>query len=170
MRKLGRCFSLPVLLVVAVVGVAAQEAEKKVWTAADLGWMAGRWVGEMGEVTLEEQWSEPRGESMVGMFRVVKGGVARDYELMAIEQAAGGPVLRLRMFGPGLELEEGRETAMSFPVIKAGPGEVVFEGPDKEGPTRITYKRSGEEMHVRLEKTEQGKPQVADFHFRRAGG
>jgi hypothetical protein len=38
-------------------------------TAGDLAWLAGQWLGKHGENIVEEHWSEPRGETMMGMFR-----------------------------------------------------------------------------------------------------
>jgi hypothetical protein len=38
---------------------------------ADLAWIQGRWVGEGLGGTVEEIWSPPIGDSMLGMFRLV---------------------------------------------------------------------------------------------------
>jgi hypothetical protein len=37
----------------------------------ELGWLAGDWVGRTDETFIQEQWSRPEGDSMIGMFRLV---------------------------------------------------------------------------------------------------
>ncbi len=147
-------------------GAAAAPAA----TVADLAWLAGEWVGEIGGSPMKERWHPPVGGAMPGSFFVVGDGKVSFYELATIEQDEGGPpVLRLRMFGRGLTVPAGREAALAFPLVKLAGTQAVFEGPDQEGPARLTYTRTGDELTVRLEKTENGQPRTTDFKFRRAG-
>jgi hypothetical protein len=71
-------------------------------TLADLQFIAGHGVGELDGGVIEEVWSAPRGDSMMGMFAFTKEGRARFYEFLLIERTASGPVLRLKHFNPGL--------------------------------------------------------------------
>ena len=47
-----------------------------------LHWLAGCWERVSGERTIEEQWMRPRGRSMLGMGRTVRGDSTVEYELM----------------------------------------------------------------------------------------
>ena len=57
-----------------------------------MAWFSGTWVGGEGGTHIEESWSEPHGNSMVGSFRMLKGGAPQFYELMSIERE-GEPYL-----------------------------------------------------------------------------
>lgn len=61
--------------------------------------LAGAWKGTIQEDLVEEHWSEPAGDALIGMFRWVgKDGKTRLYELLTIRIEAEGPTLRLRHF------------------------------------------------------------------------
>ncbi|HKZ81681.1 MAG TPA: DUF6265 family protein [Pyrinomonadaceae bacterium] len=68
---------------------------------AAVSWIAGhRRAAALGGVC-EEIWSEPVGNSMVGMFRFVKDGKVVFYELMTIEEDKS-LVLKIKHFNPDL--------------------------------------------------------------------
>lgn len=138
---------------------------------ADFAWMAGIWQGEIGGDFIEEQWSDPAGNVLMGMFRWVQGG--RDgqiamYELMSIEPGSEGPVLWLRHFGPRLVAREDKEGAIAFRLVSYKPGEATFDNRDPEDPTRLSFRREGEDrMVATLGKVKNGKPVETEFAYRR---
>ncbi|HNV72604.1 MAG TPA: DUF6265 family protein, partial [Candidatus Ozemobacteraceae bacterium] len=68
----------------------------------DLRFLSGIWRGELHGGTIEEQWSDPLGVCMMGMFRFVKDGKPRFYEFMTLEETGAGLELRIKHFHPGL--------------------------------------------------------------------
>lgn len=69
-----------------------------------LSWLGGTWTGAMGEDYVEETWSRPSGDSIIGMFRwQTSDGKTTLWELLAIRMEGGDPVLRLRHFDAALE-------------------------------------------------------------------
>ena len=147
---------------------AASSASVRV---ADFAWMAGIWQGEIGGDFIEEQWSDPAGGVLMGMFRWVNGG--RDgqiamYELMSIEPGAEGPVLWLRHFGPRLVAREDKEGAGAFHLVSSKQGAATFDNRDPADPTRLTYRLEGKDrLVIVLSKGKDGKPVDTEFSFRR---
>jgi hypothetical protein len=107
----------------------------------DLAFISGHSRGELDGGVADEHWSEPAGDSMMGIYRYVKNGKVQMYEMMVIEQTAKGPVLRLKHFNAGLEGWEDKTQVWSFPLVRFTLGEAVFERPDKS--IRITYRVAG---------------------------
>jgi hypothetical protein len=113
-----RLFSI-LLASLAVPALCISQAERKSpakIALSNLTFISGRWQGNMEGGIAEEQWSVPAGDSMMGMFRHVKGGKAVFYELMLIEQSPDGPVLKLKHFNPGLIGWEEKAEVLQFSV------------------------------------------------------
>ena len=53
-------------------------------TVSQVAFIAGAWVGTLGDRTIEQHWMEPLGSSMIAMYRNVQGTEPRLYELLAI--------------------------------------------------------------------------------------
>jgi hypothetical protein len=125
-------------------------------TLADVAFIAGRGTGSLGGGVIEELWSAPAGDSMMGMFRYTKGGRAVFYEFLLIEQTATGPVLRLKHFNPGLIGWEEKAEVFSYPLVDLKPRRAVFERPDKQ--TSLTFDgTSGRQLVITLEQVKDGK-------------
>ena len=134
---------------------------------SDLTWMSGRWVDESGGNLSEEIWSEPAGDSMMGMWRYVKGGQVAIFEILTITVEPSGIVLRLRHFDPELAAREDKTTPVELTMVGWNDREAAFEGPavGAAGHVRLTYRSpSKDELVSVLEK--DGRKQ--EFKFRRA--
>ncbi len=107
----------------------------------DLAFISGHNRGEYEGGIIDEHWSEPAGDSMMGMYRYIKSGKVQTYELIVIEQTAKGLVLRLWHFNPGLGAREDKSEVLNYPLVRFTTGEAVFERPDKSA--RITYRAIG---------------------------
>jgi hypothetical protein len=81
--------------------VTAAASTKKA-RIEDLAFISGHNRGEMDGGIIDEHWSEPAGDSLIGMFRYIKGSKVERYELLSIENSPNGPVLRLKHFDSGL--------------------------------------------------------------------
>lgn len=137
---------------------------------ADLGWLAGSWRGTLGGAAIEEHWSAPEGGEMLGMFRWDREPPI--YELLLIEDAPEGVVMRLRHFGPGLVAWEEKEGALLFRPVEHGPCWALFaeEGDDEEA-TRLRYRREDDGgLLIQLLERRDGAETSLDFRYRPVAG
>ena len=148
-------FPLAVPLATARLPSAVAEGPR----LADLAWMAGTWRLATDDGVLEETWSTPEGDAMVGMFRWIRNGHAWLFEIMTIEEKDGALAFHLRHLGPGLEIwdsEFEKKTPVRYPLRSLAEGEAIFENPEREKPRRFVYRRDGDALTVRVEGPEPG--------------
>jgi hypothetical protein len=139
-----------ILMVLAVVGSllgGARQPAKP--TLTDLAWMAGSWAGTARGIAMEEHWTSPKGNSMVGLHRDVGKGRTLLFEFLRIEQQ-GDQIVYLSM-------PNGRSPATSFPLKEVSGTRVVFENPTHDFPQRIIYWMDGADLRARIEGTMNGK-------------
>lgn len=140
--------NLPVAcLFVAASFAASAQAPKH--TIDALKWMAGSWAGTSGSVAMEEHWTAPSGNSMIGMHRDVGKGRTLSFEFLRIEQQ-GDQIVYLSM-------PNGRSPATPFPLKESSANRVVFENPTHDFPQRIIYWKDGNDLRARIEGTMNGK-------------
>ncbi|MBS2023905.1 MAG: hypothetical protein JST92_15990 [Deltaproteobacteria bacterium] len=127
---------------------AAAELDVSKVTAADLGWLAGRWTGEREGAFIEETWSPPQDGMLAGHARELEGGKVRELELSSIETEDGKPVLRFAHFGAGLQAKRAGEI-LTWKLLKAGAQSALFEGVGPIAGERIGYTRVDENtLHI----------------------
>jgi Domain of unknown function (DUF6265) len=131
---------------------AAQEAG----TLAAVAWMAGAWQGEADGVAMEEHWMAPRGHSIVGMHRDVKGGRTVGFEFMRIEVRDGRLVY---LASPG------GAPPTPFTAIEVGERRIVFENAAHDFPQRVIYWRDGAALRARIEGTRSGRPAFEEWRW-----
>lgn len=126
---------------------------------SEIAWMAGTWSGPGLGGQTEEHWTEPGGESMLGMFRLVtKDGKATVFELLLIEQEGEYVKYRFRHFGPGHKPWEEPDKPLEFDLIEVSETKAVFESSVQASPKRITYSRVGDdELRIRVQGEKDGK-------------
>jgi hypothetical protein len=142
---------MKLLLVLAVAGSLLGTADQPTKPAlSDLAWMAGSWSGTTARgIEMEEHWTAPKGNSMIGIHRdVVKGRTAL-FEFLRIEQQ-GEQIVYLSM-------PNGRSPATAFPLKEVSGTRVVFENPAHDFPQRIIYWMDGADLRARIEGTMKGK-------------
>jgi Domain of unknown function (DUF6265) len=159
MSKLN-CALLGAMLL--ITRAAAQPAA----TLADLAFIAGHWQGEPEGAFIEEIWSAPNGNTMMGSFRYMQEGEAVFFELMTIDTIDPVPTLRIKHFSAGLIAWEDKEEVHLFPLVRLEGREAVFEQAD--GQKRLIYRQNGDEMVVILEEMKAGAWTAEHFPFRRA--
>jgi len=125
---------------------------------ASLDWMTGCWVMERNGVKVEEHWSKPAGEVMLGYSRTVRPGKPTFYEQLRIEVREGQvsyvPIV-------------GKQGPIVFPLKKSTEREVVFENPTHDYPQRIAYTRVGDELRAKTELLDEAKPRPQNFVYKR---
>lgn len=163
--------SIPVvLLVLSSLAFAATAAEAPAPpTVDDLAWIEGRWVGQLGDSTIEEHWSGVDGGTIIGMFRLVSTEKETPnriglYEFWSVEPGDGGPELRLRHFSPGLTAWEEKDAPLVFRLVTHGERTVTWEADEEKGPVRLTYTLAEDDLLV-AELLEEGK--TLRFEYRR---
>jgi hypothetical protein len=95
-------------------------------SVGDLSWLPGRWVGDHGEDWIEETWGPAHGFGMVGMFRAVRYGEPRFYELIVMDTEGGGVVCRFRHFDREMVGWEERGDPLVLDLVALTGTEAVF--------------------------------------------
>jgi hypothetical protein len=118
--------------------------------AADsLGWMAGAWAGRDGDVEMEEVWTAPRGGTLIGLHRDVRGPKTVSFEFLRIETTADGLVYQASPMG---------RPATPFKLVEGGPRRAVFERKAHDFPQRILYWLDEQgALHARIEGPQGGR-------------
>ena len=135
---------------------------------ADVAWIAGEWAREDDKDRLEETWSRPRGDSMIGMFRWLKDGKVWIYELFTIREERGTLVFRFRHFGNDMSSWEPKSEPLTYQLASFGDDEVVFENPSSDSHRRYTFYRPDlNTLVVRVGALRQGKISSSEFVYHR---
>ncbi len=171
-RRLFVAFALTLLALPALAQAPAPAPEPAPVSArlSDLAWIAGLWEGTMPDGSkIEEIWSAPGAGTMMGMWRWTEGEKVRLYELFTFETGADGvPVLKLRHFRAGLIALEDKDTPLTFHLVASKAGEHTFENQDPARPTRLVYRRAGDDsMTVILVRTQDGASRSDEFRYSR---
>jgi hypothetical protein len=114
---------------------AAQTADRP--TLDGLAFMAGCWrtAGE-GDGGLEEFYTTPSENLILGVSRFLRGGRAVQFEFSRITADSAGIVL---LPHPG-----GRPSEHPFRLTSLTPGQALFEAPEHDFPRRIRYTRAAD--------------------------
>ncbi len=121
-------------------------------TVQQLAWISGAWAGKGLGGTVEEHWTKPAGDSMVGVFRLIGADQKMIVcELLLIEQRGKHVVYSFRHFGPGNKPWEELDKPLVFDLIRLTPNEAVFESSVQTDPKRLTYTRTGDKLAIRVQ-------------------
>jgi hypothetical protein len=151
--------SKSLILVVSLVCVAEISSGQEV-TVNRVEWLQGCWQTTRGEATIEEQWMAPRGGTMLGMGRTVRGGKTAEYELVLIKEQDGRLAYEAHPSG------QPSATFLSTTVSEAG---VVFENAQHDFPQRVGYRLEGaDKLQAWVEGQANGKARRIDFSYQRA--
>lgn len=126
----------------------------------DVAWIAGNWAGEALGGWCEEVWSEPKGGSMMGMFRLVRNDNPTFFEILTIVEEDSNLILRLKHFSPNLKSWEEKDETVDFPLVKVTDQMAYFSG--------ITFHRKSEdELIIYLAfKQKDGSFREGKFHYK----
>ena len=127
-----------------------------------LAWLSGCWIQPRADGLVEEHWMTPRGDSMLGMSRMVAGGKTVEYEFIRIAVVDGMLAYIARPSG---------QAEATFPLKSLDDGVVVFENLSHDFPQRIIYRRNADaSITARIEGTVKGEARGRDFPYRRCEG
>ncbi len=157
-----------VLSIAALVplGTADPSAERTdgAFDIEDLAWMEGRWVCRRNGDVLEEIWSAPTGDCLMGMFRWMKGDKVWMYELMTIIADGDEIVFRLKHFDRKMVGWEEKDKSISAKLTKVSGRRAVFGDPDGG---RFEYRLDGKDGLTVQVGGGEGKGSARVFKFRR---
>jgi hypothetical protein len=92
-----------------------------------LQWMAGTWVGSIDGDRIEEHWSSSEGDTLMGMFRWLKGDDVYLYEFMLISKSELGVTLQIKHFRPDFVGWEEKDAAVTFYFQTLEDNTVTFD-------------------------------------------
>jgi hypothetical protein len=147
-----------VVLCSVVLSATAAFAQGRELSA--FNWLAGKWASIDGPRSVEEQWTAPTANMMVGMSRTVRDGRTTAFEFLRIEKR-GADVFYVP--------QPGGKPPVAFKLVSDADGRFVFEnltGEDRV--SRIEYRRDGEDaLYARIEGAENQKPFAFEYRYRR---
>lgn len=110
----------------------------------DFAWISGHWGMDKDGDTLEEIWSEPKGGSLMGVFRWMKAdGSVRLFEMLSIVVEDDGVYFRFRHFGPDLTAWEDKTSPLSFKLTRMTGDLAVFENAEGKPFRRFAFEKKG---------------------------
>lgn len=128
-------------------------------TVRSLAFMSGCWERRTASGTVEEQWMAPRGGTMLGMSRTVRGQATVGYEYLRIQAHDGALLYHAAPSG---------QAPATFRAAHVAGQTVAFENPEHDFPQRIIYRAApGDSLHARIEGTVNGQARSADFRYGR---
>ena len=127
-------------------------------------WIAGTWKGKAWGGTFEAYYSTAEGGRVLGHSRLFKGDRVVFYEFEMFTTTKDGKI-RLHPFPGGK-----KATGLRAPGVVKGENKIVFENPDKDYPTRITYHRVSEDrLVITLDDPHGGSKKTETFDLKRVG-
>lgn len=131
---------------------APPEAPK--FTIADAAFLAGTWRGEIDGSFVEESWSAPQGNNIVGTFRWLRpDGKPAMFEMLAITEEPGGVRLRLRHYSAKLQAKEDADKPLTLRlsqvIADSASSRAVFTAEkDADDLKEVVYFRTGDTFSI----------------------
>ena len=134
----------------------------------ELRWLTGLWQGKHNSEHVDEIWSMPTGDTMVGAFRQFVGTELTLYEMMVIEKSGDEIVLRIKHYGPGLTAWETSDENMVFTLKETKDKELYFTMESITGSERaLHYRRQADELVVTMIVSTSKEIQKEEYTFTR---
>jgi rhodanese-related sulfurtransferase len=124
-----------------------------------VAWLQGCWEAASAERVVEERWMPPRGRSMVGVSRTVRGGELAEYELVVIREQGGRLAYEAHPSG------QPPATFLSDTVTDTA---VVFQNLQHDFPKRVGYeRRAPDELVAWIDAGPDSERPQLEFPYRR---
>ncbi len=165
-----RIFALLVVFVFAgLLPNVYGQSQPKGGSVADVSFIQGNWKATTADGrSIDGVWLAPENGNILGFMRMMKGGKADLYEILAYEQTPQGLVSLVKHFQPGLIGTEEKDKQDRYNFVEASKDKAIFQ---KEGEDlRILYeKRSPNQFVIARGNQQDGKWVFKDlFVFNRA--
>ena len=124
-----------------------------------LRWLAGCWEMRRDDRITEEQWMLPRGGVMMGMSRTVRGDSLIELEQVRIESRGSDLIYIASPL---------RQATAEFTGSATAGGDVSFENPRHDFPTKISYRKQGADSLVASIEGKRGdRARTIEYPYRR---
>jgi hypothetical protein len=138
------------LAVVAALGALHSAALAQSAGVQRLGWLQGCWRIDAGTRIVEEQWSAPRGGTLLGSARTVRDGKTVEHEFVIVREAADGRL--------AYEVSPSGRPVTVFTSISLDDAAIVFENLQHDFPQRVAYQRKGDDLLAWIEGPAKNSP------------
>ncbi len=126
--------------------------------------LQGNWQGKIGDDIVDEYWSIPLADTIMGMFRWIKDGKVSFYEMVVIDNVDGIIKLKIKHFNSDLTGWEEKSDFVYYVLLDMTDSEIIFGSDDPNEKGRIIYKRPSETKLIAvLEMSKSG--QTLEFEF-----
>lgn len=124
--------------------------------ACDLSWLEGTWEADAWGGKLTATYAEGRDGGVIGHSSLRHGADESyyEFEVFVVEDGEAS-----------VTPYPGGKKAERFALASAGAERAVFEHPEKDYPTRITYERRGEGLVITLEDPHGTSGKTETFEF-----
>jgi hypothetical protein len=126
----------------------------------DIGWLAGAWQLTSGAKCVEEQWTTPSTNMVVGMSRAVADGRTTSFEFVRIEA---------RPDGVYYVAQPGGKPPVDFKLVSDSASELVFVNPGHaDRLKKVIYRREADgSLTARIEGENGGTAFSEDYAYHR---
>jgi Domain of unknown function (DUF6265) len=132
-------------------------------TLQDIGWLAGEWQLTASNRCVEEQWTAPSSNMLVGMSRTVAAGQTRSFEFVRIEARADGIYY---------VAQPGGKPPVDFKLASDSASELVFVNPGHaDRLKKVIYRRGADgNLTARIEGENNGAAFSEEYAYHRLAG
>lgn len=160
MKILIKLFSVFALLQLCTIS----HAQEKTFSLEDVSFLSGHWIGEAFGGIVEEIWSEPSANAMMGMFRIQKNNSDILFEFLLIEKTDTGVQLRFKHIKPNyIEMEE---NPIVLNLIEAHTNYVHLESQDQSLIAKYNLVRENT-LDIEIISTRDGKMNVTPIRMKK---
>lgn len=145
-----------------MLGVLHSTALAQAAGVERLAWLQGCWRIDAGNRIVEEQWSAPRGGTLLGNSRTVRDGKTIEHEFVIVRETAEGRL--------AYEVSPSGRPPTVFTSISLDDGGVVFENQQHDFPQRVAYQRKGGDLLAWIEgpaKNAPGQLRRVEYPYRK---
>ena len=124
-------------------------------------WLQGCWEASYRNRVVDENWTSPRGGSMIGVGRTVRGDSLVEYELVVLRERSG--VITYEAHPSG-------QPVATFTARVVTDSSIVFSNPAHDYPQEVGYRRVGADSLIAwIDGKSKGKARRVEFPYARAG-
>jgi hypothetical protein len=132
----------------------------------DVAWIAGHWGTTLKGSILDEYWSEPAGDCMMGVFRWLRKDKAWLYEMLTIREEEGTLVFRFRHFSDKLNAWEEKDKPLTYRLASLSEREAVFENPKDTDHWRFIFSSpDNKTLVIKVGSTADGTVKYDEFRY-----
>lgn len=131
-----------------------------------LEFFAGHWLGAQGDNWVEEWWSSPKDNHMMGSFRMHTKGKLTFSESIRLTVTEKTVEMGIKHFSTDFTGWEEKNETTTFSLTAIKPNQATFCSTDEKGSSWLIYTRKGDEMTASLQRTAETPPESQLFKFR----